>query len=183
MIIGITGTLGAGKGTIVEYLVEKRGFTHFSVRAFLIEEIEKRELPVNRDSMILVANDLRAKYSPSYLAQQLFERAKAKGGNSVIESLRTPGEIETLRKKGNFVMLAVDADPKIRYERITKRKSTTDNVSFEKFMEQEKKEMTTDDPNKQNLSKCIEMADHVFQNNGTMEELKKEIEEFMNKIN
>lgn len=36
-IIGITGTLGAGKGTIVEYLKDKKGFAHFSVREFLKE--------------------------------------------------------------------------------------------------------------------------------------------------
>jgi len=34
MIIGITGTLGAGKGTIVEIL-KKKWFGHYSVREFL----------------------------------------------------------------------------------------------------------------------------------------------------
>ena len=37
IIIGITGTLGAGKGTIVDYLCKKRGFLHYSVREFLEE--------------------------------------------------------------------------------------------------------------------------------------------------
>ena len=36
MIIGITGTLGAGKGTVVDFLKEK-GFRHFSVRDYLIK--------------------------------------------------------------------------------------------------------------------------------------------------
>ena len=36
--IGITGTLGAGKGTIVEYLQKEKGFSHYSVRAFLTDE-------------------------------------------------------------------------------------------------------------------------------------------------
>lgn len=40
IIIGITGTLGAGKGTVVEYLKTK-GFKHFSVREFLTQEIKK----------------------------------------------------------------------------------------------------------------------------------------------
>ena len=61
IIIGITGTIGAGKGTIVEYLTDKKGFTHYSVRSFLIDEIKKRGFEVNRDSMVLVANDLRKK--------------------------------------------------------------------------------------------------------------------------
>ncbi|MDR0438308.1 MAG: AAA family ATPase, partial [Bacteroidales bacterium] len=52
MIIGITGTIGAGKGTIVDYLVSQKGFLHFSVRDFLSEEIERRGLPVNRDTMV-----------------------------------------------------------------------------------------------------------------------------------
>lgn len=45
LVIGITGTLGAGKGTIVDYLVDSKGFAHYSVRAYLIEEIKKREPP------------------------------------------------------------------------------------------------------------------------------------------
>ena len=36
-IIGITGTIGAGKGTIVDYLVKQKNFKHYSVRNFLIE--------------------------------------------------------------------------------------------------------------------------------------------------
>lgn len=43
LIIGITGTIGAGKGTVSDYLVNKKGFKHFSVREFLIKEINKRK--------------------------------------------------------------------------------------------------------------------------------------------
>jgi broad-specificity NMP kinase len=96
MIIGITGTLGAGKGTIAEYLVKKRRFHHFSVRKFLIQEIKKRKLPVNRDSMVFVANDLRKKFGGGYIVEALYEKAFKKRGNSVIESLRAPLEIEAL---------------------------------------------------------------------------------------
>ena len=54
LIIGITGTLGAGKGTVVEYLVEKQGFDHYSVRSFLLKEINRRGMPENRDSICLL---------------------------------------------------------------------------------------------------------------------------------
>ncbi|MFA6369014.1 MAG: AAA family ATPase, partial [Candidatus Shapirobacteria bacterium] len=109
IIIGITGTNGAGKGTIVEYLVKNKGFEHFSARAFIVEEIERRGLENNRDNMVMVANDLRAKNSPSFVADELFKRALESRQNCVIESLRTLGEIESLKKKGKFVLLAVDA--------------------------------------------------------------------------
>lgn len=182
MIIGITGTLGAGKGTVVEFLKEK-GFNHFSARDFITQEIIKRNLPVNRDSMVLVGNSLRENNSPSYVAEQLFIQAQEKGGDCVIESLRTPGEINKLREKKDFVMFAVDADQKLRYQRAILRKSETDQISFEKFINQEKTEMETTDPNKQNLSKCISMADYVFQNDGTIDELNKQVEDALNKNN
>ena len=90
-IIGITGTLGAGKGTIVDYLVQKKGYVHYSVRAFLSEEVKRRGLEVNRDTLTSVANDLRANNSPSYIAEQLYDRAYNNGKDAVIESIRTPG--------------------------------------------------------------------------------------------
>lgn len=182
IVIGITGTLGAGKGTIVEYLVGKKGFAHYSVRAYLIEEIERRGMPVNRDSMVVVANDLRTRNSPSFVTDQLYERALKSGQNCVIESIRTPGEVESLRSKGRFYLFAVDADPKVRYERIFARNSETDEIDFETFLENEKREMDADDPNKQNLRRCIEMADFVFQNEGSIEVLNQKIEKVLEKI-
>lgn len=170
-IIGITGTLGAGKGTIVEYLVENKGFNHYSVRQYLIEVIEKKGLPVNRDSMTNVANELRAANTPYYIVGELYKQAAEQDKNAVIESIRTPGEVEFLQQQGNFKLIAVDADPKIRYDRIKIRKSSTDHIDFETFLSNEKREMTTTDPNKQNLNKCIEMADIIITNDGTMDEM------------
>ncbi len=177
IIIGITGTIGAGKGTLVEYLVKKKGFVHYSVRDFLIEELNKRNMLVNRDTMVLLANELREKNSSSYIIDCLYQQAKKSGKDTVIESIRTPGEVESLRKKENFCLLAVDADPKIRYERIVQRNSETDHISFEEFLSNEQREMTSIDSNKQNLSKCIAMADCLLTNNGTINELYKQLEE------
>ena len=181
MIIGITGTLGAGKGTIVEIL-KKRGFSHYSVREFLVEEIKKKGLPVNRDSMVLVANNIRRKNSPSYIVEKLYERAKKYGGNSVIESIRAVGEAQALRKKESFYLFSVDADIKKRYERIVKRGLDSDFVSYEKFVEDEKREMENPDPSKQNLIKCIKMSDFRFENNGTINELEKKVEEILKRL-
>jgi dephospho-CoA kinase len=171
IIIGITGTLGAGKGTIVEFLEKKKGYKHYSARGYLVEEIKKQGLEVNRDTMTSVANELRAQHSPSFIIDELYTRAKATGKNCVIESIRTPGEIESLRKKDSFYLFAVDADPKIRFRRIRARASETDKVDFDTFLANEKREMDTDDPNKQNLKKCIALANYVFENNGTVDDL------------
>jgi dephospho-CoA kinase len=179
LIIGITGTLGAGKGTIVEYLVEEKGFAHYSVRAFLLEKIRETGLPENRDSMYHLANELRSIHGPSFVTDQLYEEAARSGKNCIIESIRTPGEIESLRKKGNFYLFAVNADPLIRYKRITIRQSETDQISFTSFLENEAREMDTTDPNKQNLGKCIFAADFLFENNGSKEDLILQVENIL----
>ncbi len=182
IIIGITGTFGAGKGTVVEYLKEKKGFEHYSATGFIVKEIKKRKMEVNRDNMVVVANDLRDKHGSGYIAQSLYQQALKERGNCIIESLRTPGEIETLKKKGGFYMLAVDAEPKIRYERIKKRGGSKDGVSYDQFIGGEKLEMESDDPTKQNIGKCIQMADYRVDNSGTREELYRQVDEVLEKI-
>jgi dephospho-CoA kinase len=182
LIIGITGTLGAGKGTVVEYLVGKKGFYHYSVRAFLLKEINLRGMPENRDSMVVVANELRGRYGPSYVTDQLFHEAAVIGRDCIIESIRTPGEIESLRQKGKFFLFAVDADPEIRYRRISERQSETDHISFETFVDNEAREMNASDPNKQNLKACIRQADFLFTNNGEKKDLFRKVEKVLRQI-
>lgn len=181
-IIGITGTLGAGKGTIVDYLVKHRGFTHYSVRSYLGRIIKARGLEANRDTMVAVANELRAQNSPSFIAEELYREAVESGTDCIIESIRTVGEIQSLRARGNFHLFAVDADQELRYQRIVERASETDRVSFDTFRMNEEREMTATDPNKQNLSACMKLADFRFENNGSFEELYRQIDAALQQI-
>lgn len=170
MIIGITGTLGAGKGTVVEYLKTK-GYHHYSAREFITREIVKRGMLVNRDSLVRVANDLRAQHGPAHVVTSLFDEASAVGGDCVIESIRTPGEVAALRAKPEFILLAVDADQETRYHRVVDRGTETDRIDFETFKSNEDREMANSDPNKQNIGACIAQADVVLHNNGSFEDL------------
>lgn len=179
MIIGITGTLGAGKGTVVEYLKTK-GFKHYSVSGFISEEIARRGLPVNRDTMTEVGTDLRKIHGAGYITTELLKRAEGVEDNVVIESIRSIGEVESLKKHG-AVLWAVDAEVKKRYERIAKRKSEKDSVTFEKFIADEERESRGTDPTEMNLPKCIALADMVFQNNGTEDELFAQVEAALQK--
>jgi len=183
IILGITGTIGAGKGTIVEYLVENKNYEHYSVRNFLIQIIEQQKLPVNRDSMVAIANDLRQLHGPAYIVAELYKIALKSGKNAIIESIRTPGEIELLRSKSNFYLLAVDAEPQVRYRRVLKRQSETDDITYDTFLDNEKREMESDDPNKQNISVCIKKADFVINNDDTRFKLYKQIDRFLKNIN
>lgn len=183
IIIGITGTIGSGKGTMVDYMVEHYSFTHLSVRQFLIDSLTEKGELINRDTMVTLANELRAAHKPSYITDCLYEQALLSGQNCIIESIRTPGEVFSLREKENFYLFAVDAMAETRFERIIKRNSETDHIDFETFVSNEKREMSSDNPNHQNLKKCIELADYIFDNNAKISDLHQQIEEVLVKIN
>lgn len=178
MIIGITGSFGAGKGVVADYLVQKKGFAHFSARGFITEEIKKRGLPVNRDSMIEVANDLRAHGGPTFIFEQLITQAKAYGKDAVVESIRAVAEVRYTKEQGGIV-LGIDAEPKIRYERALQRGSETDKVLFKEWCEQEVRESNPDDPTKQDIFGALKESDYIIQNTGGIEELHQKIETFL----
>lgn len=176
--IGITGTIGAGKGTVVDYLKTK-GFTHYSVRDVLLVEIKRRGIEPTRDSMKLVADDFRKK-SPGYIMEQLLIARKNNPGDAVIESIRALGEIDVLRKNASdFHLLAVNADEKLRYDRVRARNSTTDHITFEEFVKYEKTESTNTEPWQMNLLACIKAADSIIENNGSLDGLHIKTDEFL----
>ncbi|MEI7777724.1 MAG: AAA family ATPase [bacterium] len=183
MIIGITGTIGAGKGTVVEYLKSRHNFSHYSVRDVLVEELNKRGMDLSRDSMVAIANELREKNGAGHFMEVLLKRAIEGEGDAVIESVRTTGEIETLRAKApDFYLLAVDADPRVRYERIVKRNSSTDKISYEKFLADEAKESHHTEKWLINLPVCISQADFKLTDNDTFDDLHNQIDKILMKL-
>lgn len=176
MILGITGTIGAGKGTLVDYLVKQKGFEHHSVREFLLEEIRKRGLPEHRGSMRDLGNELRRNYHPAHVVETLHKRAA--GANAIIESVRTVGEAEFLKALGASIV-AIDADKKSRYDRAIARGSSTDNLTFEQFVEEENREMASTEPWDMNVFAVMDMADFRIQNDGTEAELHAKIDEML----
>jgi dephospho-CoA kinase len=181
LIIGITGTLGAGKGTVVDYLTSHKNLKHYSVSGYLTDELIKQGKQTDRDNMREIANEIRSKFGPDYITKILFKNAKEDGADAIIESIRNPKEAEFIKNNGGY-LFAVDADPKIRYDRIKVRGTSKDLVTFKEFIKQEEKESKTTDPDVQNLPKCILLSDYKFDNNGSIENLYDQVEKTIHKI-
>lgn len=183
MLIGITGTDGAGKGSVVNYLVKEKGFTHYSARAIWEEEFLKLGMESSRVNMRLVANELRAEHGNDFLVTfYLKKMSEELPENAVIESIRATAEAETLKKNGG-VLIAVDAPVEVRYRRIIARKSSSDSVSFDEFVAHEKIEMNDPNPHGMQKAKVMEMADYTITNAESYDELNRQIEDVLQSIN
>lgn len=181
MIIWITWTLWAGKWTISDYLIQKKWFKHYSVSGYITQEIKKRWMEVNRDSMYQVWRDLKKQNWADFIVKELYKKAKQEWNNAIIESIRSPWEVDWLKELDDFKLISVDADIKIRYDRIKLRWSEKDNVDFQTFVANNERERDSDstDPTKINLSKCIVLADFKINNNWNFEELYNQIDEII----
>jgi dephospho-CoA kinase len=182
MLIGITGTDGAGKGAVVDYLIKEKGFVHYSARAIWEEEFIKRGMESNRANMRMVANELRKTYGNDFLITYYLKKKAEQGVvDAVVESIRTTAEADSLKSNGGL-LIAADANRTLRYERITARGSSSDNISLAEFIAHEELEMNDPDPNGMQKARVMEMADYTIMNEGTLVELGEQIEEMLQKI-
>jgi dephospho-CoA kinase len=173
-IIGLTGTNGAGKGAAAEFYMD-HGYAYMSLSDLIREELRKKGLELSRDNLIKMGNHLRKKYGADILARRTMEHVR---GKTVIDSIRNPEEVEYLQHQKNFILLAVDAPAEVRYERVISRGRDESARSFEDFIAKEREEMT-DRAKGQQLQRCMQMADHLISNEGTLEEFHRKLEAFL----
>jgi len=172
--IGLTGTNGSGKGAAAEYFISKE-YTYYSLSDVIREELKKDGLEPTRDNLIRKGNELRSFGGADFLARQVMEKVE---GKAVIDSIRNPEEVRFLKGKKNFILLAIDADVELRYERVKKRGRDESAASLQEFIEKEDKEKTTNSMQQQ-LHTCLEMANFTVLNEGSLEDLYNKLEKFL----
>jgi len=182
MIIGITGTLGAGKGTVVKYLKEKKGFAHYSSSGLLKKMLDEKDVSPTRANLSSLADELNEKYKGGVLHLS-HERAQKEGVEDyILESIHRVSEAEYIRDIGGLV-LGVDADAEIRYERaLSRREGEKDNVTFEQFFNDIAREEEGKGKGTPNIVAVLKDADYVIENNGTLEELHQQVDDFLTKF-
>ena len=181
MIIGLTGKNAAGKGELAEHLKNK-GFAYFSLSDALRDEATKQGLDHSRDVLIKLGTEMREKFGKGILAERINEKiSKLQNKDVVVDSVRHPGEIEELRKNNGFMLIGVDTDAKIRFERLVKRGRAGDSKNLEEFLEHEKRE-NNDEGSGQQLDKCMELVDKIIKSNGTVEEANKDLDLYLDSL-
>jgi dCMP deaminase len=177
MIIGLTGKNGSGKTAIAEYLTS-RGFEYYSLSDEIRRAIRDRGLEITRDLLIEVGNELRGRFGPGILAERILKVLES-DRNYVVDSIRSPFEVEVLRRRKDFSLLAVEADQERRFERSRSRGRERAAQTLEQFIEEEARELDSNDPASQQLNETRLKADLVVSNNGTLEELHRQLDELL----
>lgn len=173
MIIGLTGTLAAGKGTVAKILQEK-GFIYHSLSDAIREEADNRGVERTRENLQALGNELRKTHGAGVLAIKTIQKL-IKGQNTAIDSIRNTAEIKELRKNPEFFLIGVDADIKIRFERASKRQREKEAMTLQGFIASEKKELTKKGTGQQ-LGECMKKADAIIKNETSLRELREKLE-------
>jgi dCMP deaminase len=176
MIIGLTGTNAAGKTEVSNYLI-RRGFEYHSLSDEVREEAKKRGGEIDRDLLIATGNDLRSRHGAGVLAERVLLRL-GQDRNHVVDSIRNPMEVEVLRRRKDFVLLAIDANQELRFARSRLRGREGAVRTLEEFVREENRELESENPASQQLLATRRLADRVVRNDGSLQDL----HDFLNEL-
>lgn len=174
-IIGIAGTNGSGKDSAGLTLADRHSYLFVSVTDLLRAELNRRGLPVDRENLRNLSAEWRREYGMGVLVDRAIEeynRLKGRYVGVAIASLRNPFEADRIHEL-NGLVLWIDADPKIRYERIqnnaeARARAGEDSKTFEEFLAEEAAEMHSNgDAATLNMSAVKKKADIFLVNDNT----------------
>jgi len=175
MRVGVAGLNAAGKGEVVR-LLERRSFYRASLSDVIRADLAREGKEPTRENMIQRGRALRERFGPAVLAERA-QRALPSDRNHVIDSIRHPAEVEALRAGGDFLLLWVEAPPRVRFERSRARGRAGDGEDFARFEELEARELASGEGAAQQLLAVRGLADLVIPNDGSLEELGAKLEE------
>ena len=170
-IIAIVGLCGSGKSEVSNILLAK-GFTYIRFGQLTINELEKRGLPANEKNEKAVREELRKVHGKdAYAKLNIPKIGEAIKKNVVIDGLYSWEEYLVLKEKYKDMLevWAVYTPKPLRYERLEKRKERP--LTREEIAGRDKAEI-------ENLNKGgpIAIADYTIFNDGSLDDLKKNVE-------
>lgn len=184
-LIGIGGTNGSGKDTVGHILAEKHGWLFVSVSDLLRDECRLRGLEVARENLRAISAEWRREGGLGVLidkAVAVFEKSDTHYQGLAISSLRNPGECTRVTELGG-INVWVDADPKIRYERIqaaSRGRGGEDDKTYEEFLAEQEAEMNhSGDEATLNLAGVKALADVEIFNETDLTSLEKSVTDLL----
>ena len=178
IIIGLTGPIASGKGTAKKYIVEKYLAKDCRFSTILRDILNRVDMPICRENLQKISTALRQTFGEDLLAKAITKDAENLDSDVVvIDGVRRMTDIGHLIKLDHFVLVSIDAKPEARYERLVLRNENEDDKSktFQGFLDDHKIETELTIP------EVMTYAKEKINNNGSMEDLHKQIDEIIKK--
>ena len=183
MIIGLTGSLAAGKGIVSNFLKEK-SFVYLSLSDELREIAKEKKVELTRENLQNLGNKMREENGSHVLAKLVSEKINnQKYIKAIVDGIRNPSEITELKKLQNFFLIAVDAPSPIRFKRMVERNRESDPQTWEDFLRADARDKGVNESETgQGVSRCMEQADFTLINDETLEKIKEKVAKIYQKI-
>ena len=175
-IIGLTGPIASGKGTVKKYIEEKYGGKDCKFSTVLRDVLNRIDEPISRESMQKMSFLLRENFGQNILAKAIAKDIKALDNNIiVIDGVRRLTDIDYLKDTHGFTLVKIDANPKIRYERMVIRNENKgdDKKTFEQFLNDHEADADREVPI------VMSHASKALDNNGDLQNLYRQIDELL----
>lgn len=166
----ITGMPGAGKSVVAD-VARSMGIKVIVMGDVIREEARKRGIKESPESLGELMLALRREEGPDAIAKRCVENL-SRNDVAIIEGIRSLEELEFFKKIADVLLIAVHASPSTRFKRLIKRGRADDPKNFEEFLERDLREI------KVGIGSVIALADVMFVNEGTIEELIDKSREF-----
>ncbi|MBN2854174.1 AAA family ATPase [Patescibacteria group bacterium] len=179
LIICFVGLIASGKDAAKKYLEEKYGAESFRFSSILRETLDALGVEKSRDNLILLSTWARENFGNDLLAKTIAKKAEEANNNLIIiDGARRLDDLIYLRKNKNFHLIAIEAEPKIRYERsLTRNENPGDKEkSYEIFLADHKKETEITIP------ETMASANFKIDNNGDFPALYRQIDDLMKNL-
>ena len=179
MILGFTGPIASGKEVVKKYLENKYGADSFKFSNILRHILDYLDIDQNRDNLIALSTFLRQQYGEDILAKAIAKEVKeATNDTIIVDGIRRLMDIKYLKEIPGFTLIAIDAQPEIRYNRSVSRNENPGDAdkSYATFLSDHQKETETSIP------EVMAEAKYQLDNNGDLETLYREIDKIMEKI-
>lgn len=176
--MGITGAKGAGKGEVAQ-LLHAKGFEVFSMGDLVRKEAKERGVEPTRENLQKLGTELSEKEGEDFVIKRILSKIK-ENKNYAVEGFRFIEDITPFKKRKDFFLIGVEAPLDVRWKRIEARKRIDDSRAFEEFKEFDLSENTSEFG--QNVAQCLELADFIIVNNGSLKELDEKLVAILEKI-
>jgi dephospho-CoA kinase len=177
VVVGVAGMPGSGKG-VFRRAVKGMGYPVVIMGDVVREEVKRRNLKPTPENLGKTMLNLRELDGPAAVAKRCIPKVKkASGRIVVVDGVRSLAEVEEFKKYfPNFILIAIHASPKTRYQRLSRRKRSDDPTNWENFRERDLRELGV------GMGAVIAAADHTIVNEGTLAQLKTEIMQVMKEM-